>query len=36
MDFILKTLKQIKVFKDGRLLVMFLDEMEIECKNEEE
>ena len=36
MDFILKTLKQIKVFKDGRLLVMFLDETEIECKNEEE
>ena len=35
-DFMLKTLDHIKVFEDGTLLVVFLDETEIECKNEEE
>lgn len=35
-DFMLKTLDYIKVFEDGTLLVVFLDETEIECKNEEE
>ena len=35
-DFMLKTLDHIKVFEDGTLLVVFLDGMEIECKNEEE
>lgn len=34
-DFMLKTLDHIKVFEDGTLLVVFLDRMEIECKNEE-
>ena len=35
-DFMLKTLDHIKVFEDGTLLLVFLDETEIECKNEEE
>lgn len=35
-DFMLKTLDHIKVFEDGTLLVVFLDGIEIECKNEEE
>ena len=36
MDFMLKTLDHINVFEDVTLLVVFLDGMEIECKNEEE
>jgi len=35
-DFMLKTLDHIKVFEDGMLMVVFLDGVEIECKNEEE
>lgn len=35
-DFMLKTLDHIKVFEDGTLMVVFLDETEIEFKNEEE
>jgi hypothetical protein len=35
-NFMLKTLDHIKVFEDGTLRVVFLDGMEIECKNEEE
>ena len=31
----LKTLNHVKVFEDKTLLVVFLDGMEIECKNEE-
>lgn len=34
-DFMLKTLDHIKVFEDGVLVVVFLDETEIECKSEE-
>ncbi len=34
-DFMLKMLDHIKVFDDGILLVVFLDGIEIECKNEE-
>lgn len=33
-DFMLKTLAHIRVFEDGTLVVVFLDGMEIECKNE--
>jgi hypothetical protein len=35
-DFMLRVLNHIKVFEDGRLMLMFLDGTEIECKNEEE
>lgn len=35
-SFMLKTLDYIKVFEDGKLVVVFLDGTEIECKNEEE
>lgn len=35
-DFMLRVLNHIKVFEDGRLMVVFLDGTEIECKNEEE
>ncbi|OYP41234.1 hypothetical protein CG709_04970 [Lachnotalea glycerini] len=35
-NFMLKTLDYIKVFGDGKLVVVFLDGTEIECKNEEE
>lgn len=31
-----KPMRDIKVFEDGTLLVVFLDGTEIECKNEEE
>ncbi len=33
-DFLLRVLNHIKVFKDGRLMVMFLDGTEIECRGE--
>ncbi len=33
-DFMLRTLNYISVFEDGRLLVVFIDGTEIECKNE--
>jgi hypothetical protein len=32
-DFMLRVLKCIKVFEGGKLLVVFLDGTEVECKN---